>query len=329
MKFRKVGSTGLNVSALSLGTWSLGGITKGKTSYGKISENKSINIISRANDLGVNFYDTSPTYGFSQKLLGAYFKKKRDKVIFCSKVGLNSYSKKKNFSKIFIKRQLKNILSDLNTDYIDFIKLYCPDPKDKNIEEGYETLTKLKKEGLIRHIGVSLNSPADLLKFNKNFKFEIAQCNFNLLDLRILDKKLLNHIKKNKIGIVARTIHCFGVFTEEFLKKKTFSNKNYKMTINDHRNRWGIEQLNSWSEGVKTIKNQLGNDQNIEDIALKFSNSFDFVSSSLVGVQSVEQLNSNLKDNNLSTLKEESIKNIIKINKKEFFIKKNAPRRLI
>ena len=101
------------------------------------------------------------------------------------------------------------------------------------------------------------------------------------------------------------------------------------MTINDHRNRWGIEQLNSWSEGVKTIKNQLGNNQNIEDIALKFSNSFDFVSSSLVGVQSVEQLNSNLKDNNFSILKEESIKNIIKINKKEFFIKKNAPRRLI
>lgn len=82
MKFRKVGSTGLNVSALSLGTWSLGGITKGKTSYGEISENKSINIISRANDLGVNFYDTSPTYGFSQKLLGAYFKKREIRLFF-------------------------------------------------------------------------------------------------------------------------------------------------------------------------------------------------------------------------------------------------------
>ena len=168
MKFKKIGSTGLNISTLSLGTWSLGGATEGKTSYGKISKNKSVNIISRANDLGVNFYDTSPTYGFSQKLLGTYFKKKRDKVIFCSKVGLNSYSRKKNFSKRFINKQLRNILSDLDTSYIDFIKLYCPDPNDKSLEEGYEALIKLKKEGLIRHIGVSLNSPADLLKFNKN-----------------------------------------------------------------------------------------------------------------------------------------------------------------
>lgn len=329
MKFRKVGNTGVNISTLSLGTWSLGGETKGKTSYGKISKNKSLNIISRANDLGVNFYDTSPTYGFSQKLLGKYFKKKRDKVIFCSKVGLNSYSKKKNFSKKFITKQLKDILSDLNTDYIDFIKLYCPDPKDKNLQEGYETLMKLKKEGLIRHIGVSLNSPTDLLKFNKNFKFDVVQCNLNLLDLRIFDEKLLNHIKKEKIGIIARTIHCFGVFTEEFLKKKTFFGINSKIQGNDHRSRWGEEQLNSWLEGAKIIQKKLGNNLKIEDIALRFSNSFDFISSSLIGVQSLDQLNHNLKNNNLSMLNKKNIRDIIKINKREFFINNKAPKRTI
>lgn len=329
MKFKKVGSTGLNISTLSLGTWSLGGVTEGKTSYGKISKNKSLNIISRANDLGVNFYDTSPTYGFSQKLLGTYFKKKRDKVIFCSKVGLNSYSKKKNFSKKFITKQLKDILSDLKTDYIDFIKLYCPDPKDKNLQEGYEALIKLKKKGLIRHIGISLNSPTDLLKFNKNFKFDVVQCNFNLLDLRIFDEKLLNHIKKEKIGIIARTIHCFGVFTEEFLKRKTFFKIKSKIPVNDHRSRWGAEQLNSWLEGAKIIKKQLGNNRNIEDIALKFSNSFDFISSSLIGVQSLDQLNSNLKNNNLSILSKKNIKDIVNINKREFFINDKAPKRTI
>ena len=78
MIFKKNGNTKIKVSALSLGTWSLGGETKGRTSYGKISRRDSSNIISKAYDLGVNFYDTSPTYGFSQNLLGSCLKKKRE-----------------------------------------------------------------------------------------------------------------------------------------------------------------------------------------------------------------------------------------------------------
>ena len=286
MKFKKIGNTNLKVSTLSLGTWSLGGETSGKTSYGKITKKDSLNIISKAHDFGINLYDTSPTYGFSQNLLGSYFKKKRDKIYYSSKVGLNSYKQKKNFSGKFITKQIHKILSELNTNYIDFIKLYCPDPKDKNLIDGYETLIKLKKEGLIRHLGASLNSPNDLLKFNKDFKFEIVQCNLNLLDLRVLNKKIINHIKKEKIGIVARTIYCFGVFTESFLKNKAFNDLKFK-NKNDHRNRWNKDQFNLWIEGATIIKEKFDKNLKIENIATRFPNSFDFVSSSLIGVQSI------------------------------------------
>ena len=222
MKFSKIGNIKTKISRLSLGTWTLGGKTLGKTSYGYISKKVAKNISAEAYNLGINYFETSPTYGFSQEILGEYLKKKREKVILSSKVGLENYYKKKNFSKKFINKQIFKILKELKTDYIDFIKLYNPDPKDTNLSEGYEELRRLQEKGLIKYIGVSLQSPIDLIKFNKNLKFDIAQCNFNLLDLRILNYKILNHIKSNNIGIIGRTIYSFGVFTEDFLKYKKF-----------------------------------------------------------------------------------------------------------
>ena len=78
MKFNILGNTGIKISRLGLGTWALGGKTPGKTSYGNISKKKSLDIISKSFDLGINFFDTSPAYGFSEEILGNCFKNKRD-----------------------------------------------------------------------------------------------------------------------------------------------------------------------------------------------------------------------------------------------------------
>ncbi len=326
MKYRKIGNTKVKISRLSLGTWTLGGKTPGKTSYGYISKKGAKNIIAEAYNLGINYFDTSPTYGFSQEILGDYFKKKREKVFLSSKVGIENYYKKKNFSKKFINKQIFKILKELNTDYIDFIKLYNPDPKDVNLSEGYEELRRLQERGLIKFIGVSLQSPIDLIKFNKNLKFDIAQCNFNLLDLRILNYRILDYIKLNNIGIIGRTIYSFGVFTEDFLRYKKF-----KLNLNksDHRSRWSKRQLDKWTEGLIEIKKKIEEKDKIENLATRFVNSFNFISSSLIGVQNLKELKNNLNDENFLSLRKKSIKKIVNINKKSFFVDYKSPKRII
>ncbi len=326
MKYRTIGNSKIKISRLSLGTWTLGGKTPGKTSYGYISKKAAKNIIAEAYNLGINYFDTSPTYGFSQEILGDYFKKKREKVFFSSKVGIENYYKKKNFSKKFINKQIFKILKELNTDYIDFIKLYNPDPKDINLSEGYEELRRLQERGLIKFIGVSLQSPIDLIKFNKNLKFDVAQCNFNLLDLRILNYKILNYIKSNNIGIIGRTIYSFGVFTEDFLRYKKF-----KLNLNksDHRSRWSKRQIDKWIEGLIEIKKKIEEKDKIENLATRFVNSFNFISSSLIGVQNLKELKNNLNKENFLSLREKSIKKIVNINKKNFFIDYKSPKRII
>lgn len=326
MKFNILGNTGIKISRLGLGTWSLGGKTPGKTSYGNISKKKSLDIISKSFDLGINFFDTSPAYGFSEEILGNCFKNRRDKVILCSKVGMDRYKSKKNFSPKFIKFQVHKILKNLKSDYIDFIKMYNPDPNDKILVDGYGELLNLKKRGFIKHIGVSLQSPSDLIKFDKKIKFEIVQCNFNLLDLRVLEKNFLNKIKKDRIGLVARTIYCFGVFTEKFIKLNTLKKKLYSK--NDHRNRWSKQQINKWIEGVREIKLSLQEKRNTENLATRFVNSYKFISTSLIGVQSEQELKNNINKDNFIPLSRNKLKKIKLINKKNFFLNRLSPNRI-
>ena len=162
----------------------------------------------------------------------------------------------------------------------------------------------------------------------KFIKQQIIQLNFNLLDLRILNKEIISYIKKEKIGTIARTIYCFGVFTEKFLNNWSFEGSKFP-NKNDHRNRWNKDQFESWVNGARTIKENLNKNLKIENIATRFPNSFDFISSSLIGVQSLKELKNNLNKKNFFVLNKKMIKKIINVNKKNFFILKKSPQRII
>ena len=79
MKFNILGNTGIKISRLGLGTWSLGGKTPGKTSYGNISKKKSLDIISKSFDLGINFLIPHLPMGLAKKFLVIVLKIKETK----------------------------------------------------------------------------------------------------------------------------------------------------------------------------------------------------------------------------------------------------------
>ena len=83
MQYRELGSTGIQVSEIGFGTWGLGGVTPGATSYGAISDDTAIEALEAALSVGINFFDTSNVYGdgHSEVLLGQVLGKPRNKVI--------------------------------------------------------------------------------------------------------------------------------------------------------------------------------------------------------------------------------------------------------
>ena len=132
MKYFKLGK--YNVSKYCLGTWSLGSNRKKNISYGAISDFKVNKILEYSYNKGINFFDTANVYGDSEKKIGNFFHKKRDKVFFATKVGCISFKRKLNFSKKIIQSQIDNSLKNLKSDYIDIVQLYNPDFNDPNLK---------------------------------------------------------------------------------------------------------------------------------------------------------------------------------------------------
>ena len=111
------------------------------------------------------------------------------------------------------------------------------------------------------------------------------------------------------------------LFSADAVVKKLYSK-------NDHRNRWSKQQINKWIEGVREIKLSLQEKRNTENLATRFVNSYKFISTSLIGVQSEQELKYNINKDNFIPLSRNKLKKIKLINKKNFFLNRLSPNRI-
>lgn len=323
MIFNNLKSSKKKISIIGLGTWSLANQERKNFFYDKISKKEISKILGKAYEMGVNFYDTSPAYGKSETLIGNEFQNKnRDKILFCTKVGLNKFGEKKDFDTKKIADQIDQSLRNLRTEYLDYVLIYNPKENDEKIKYCYNFLENQKKLGKIKHIGISLESPIDYSFFYKKYNFDLVQTNFNILDNRIYEKNLLNIFTNNKIDIIARSVLCFGFFTEKFLNSKI------KYSKKDYRNLWSSIQIESWKKGLKLIKS-FDNKIEIEKVAIRFVITEKLISSALIGVRSADELSKNLAKENFKKLNSDFFEKIKHINKfNNFFIKKKEKHKI-
>lgn len=164
MKFKKVAAMpNMEFSAVGFGCWAVGG----SDIWNNSSDKNSIDAVQRAVDLGINFFDVAPVYGFghAETILGQALKGRRQQVLIATKCGLIWDDQKRitnNLTANSIYQEIDDSLRRLNTDYVDIYQLHWPDPNTP-IEETMEALERIKQAGKIRHIGVS------------NFSVELTQ----------------------------------------------------------------------------------------------------------------------------------------------------------
>ncbi len=190
-----IGKTGIEVSRVSLGTLSIGG----ESVWGDSDDNESIRTIHRAFDLGINFFDTAPVYGFgrSERLLGRAVGANRDKYVISSKCGLvwdiaegpilysrDGYDVRRNTTAKNIMREIDLSLGRLGMDYIDIYYTHWqavpefPVP----VAETMEALVKLRELGKIRAIGASNVNGEQLREYLKYGRIDVIQNRFSMLD---------------------------------------------------------------------------------------------------------------------------------------------------
>lgn len=213
MKTKRIGKSDLDATVLSMGSWAIGG----GSWWGENDDEVSIKSIQKAMDLGINWIDTAPVYGFShsEEIVGRAVKGMREKVIISTKCGLQWYNTKgsKHFSKdghdVYrdlspdgIRRDLENSLKRLDTDYIDVYYTHWQSvpPSFTPIEETMYELMKMKKEGKIRAIGASNVSLVNLKEYIQFGELDVIQEKYSMLDRRI-EKELLPFCEKNQITL--------------------------------------------------------------------------------------------------------------------------------
>lgn len=163
MQARSLGSTGIMVSPLGLGTVALGraeGLKYPKPV--RIPTDDEVRaLLRRAHDLGVNLIDTAPAYGAAEERLGSLLPGRREDWVIVTKAG-EEYYQRYDFSPEWISRSVERSLTRLRTDYLDAVLLHS----DGVVETGaaadaaYDALALLRRRGLIRTIGASTKTEA-------------------------------------------------------------------------------------------------------------------------------------------------------------------------
>jgi aryl-alcohol dehydrogenase-like predicted oxidoreductase len=189
---RKLGRSGIDVSAVGLGCWAIGGPAyRGETpvGWGEVDDEESVRAIHAALDLGVNFLDTADVYGagHSEKVVGRALAGKRQQVVIATKFG-NTFNEGErqlvgsDASPEYIRQACEASLRRLNTDYIDLYQFHVGGYALEQAGEVRETLEQLAQQGKIRFYGWSTDDPERERFFAQGAHCTAVQNQMNVLD---------------------------------------------------------------------------------------------------------------------------------------------------
>jgi methylglyoxal reductase len=235
IQMRILGKSNVKVTPIILGTWAIGGWMWGGT-----DEKKSIEAIQASIDNGITTIDTAPAYGMglSEEIVGKAIQGKRDKVVIATKCGLRwdendktvrSPNRDFNKSPVEIRRDLspKSIrheceqsLKRLKVDQIDLYQIHWPDPAYP-IEETWNAMAELKKQGKVRAIGVSNFDLALLKVAHAIHPVDSIQPPYSLVR-RGIEKDLIPFAQAHQIGVIVYSSLERGLLTGKYKSGKNF-----------------------------------------------------------------------------------------------------------
>ena len=215
MHFRKLGQTGLNVSVLSFGASSLGGV------FRKIDEGEAIRTVHAALDGGMNFIDVAPYYGATraEAVLGRALRGiARGRYVLATKVG--QYGEGEfDFSAARVTRSLDESCARLGVDYIDLLQCHDVEFADLNqiVEETIPALVKLRTAGRIGHIGIT-GLPLKIFSAildrvpPSTVETVLSFCHYELNDTSL--DSLVPYLSAKQAGIINASPTGMGLLTE-------------------------------------------------------------------------------------------------------------------
>ncbi len=222
MQTRRLGNSDMHITAIGFGAWAIGG---GGWAFGWGSQDdaESIAAIRESIDLGINWIDTAAVYGLghSEEVVAKSLEgvSKRPYVFTkCARVWDEHRQIGKRLKGWSIREECEASLKRLKVDVIDLYQVHWPEPAE-DIEEGWQTMVKLKEEGKVRWIGVSNFSAEQMAQVSKYGPITSLQPPYSMIRPEV-EKAELPYCLANNIGVIAYSPMASGLLTGAMTRER-------------------------------------------------------------------------------------------------------------
>ncbi len=290
MQTRRLGSTGLELTTVGLGTWAMGG--PWQFGWGPQDDDEAIAAILKALDMGINWIDTAPAYGLghSEELIGQALGQTGAKPFIATKCGILWNERKEKVTclkKRSIRKECHDSLRRLGIDVIDLYQMHWPDP-DEDVEEAWEEMVRLKEQGKVRYLGVSNFAVEHLERVRRICEPVSLQPPYSMLH-REAEEELLGYCAVNNIGVVAYSPMQRGLLTGKFSPERLAA-----LAPDDHRRKnpdFLEPQFGATMELVEELKEVAGrNGRTCAQLAISWVLRRSEVTAAIVGARRPAQI---------------------------------------
>jgi len=292
LQYKKLGNTGKKISAITLGSWGIGG-----AGWDQVDKKESQAAIDRMLECGVNAIDTAPIYGFvrpdeedfgygyAEKVIGEAIRDKREDIFLVTKCGLNydraqgPRSMYKSMAREEIIAGCEGSLKRLGTDYIDLLFVHWPDMKT-SLEEMTDAMKTLIRQGKILHYGLSNFTLEDTCKADDLLHVAAVQLPYSMVDKA--SEKMLLAVKERGIGTMTYGSLGSGILTGAYRTVPTFD----KMDARASFYHFFEEPMFGRIQKLLGVMDEVAaaHQANVSQVAIQWSVKKEFVDTAILGV---------------------------------------------
>jgi aryl-alcohol dehydrogenase-like predicted oxidoreductase len=309
MQHRTLGKTGFSISEISLGTWQVGG------KWGEpFSHATADRILNDAVDAGINFIDTADVYGDgeSEKAVGRLVRSRSERVYVATKCGrrLQPHTAEA-YQPAALRGFVEDSLRNMGLETLDLVQLHCPPTEVYYRPEIFEVFDRLKEEGKILNLGVSVEKVEEGLKAIEYSNVTTVQVIFNMFRQRPAEL-LFKEAQRRNVGLIVRVPLASGLLTGKFSAQTTFApddhrNFNRDGEAFDKGETFSGVDYNTGLAAVEELKKLFPGQVSLAQQALRWILMFPEVSCIIPGASRPEQLAANLQTEKVPELSVEQM----------------------
>jgi aryl-alcohol dehydrogenase-like predicted oxidoreductase len=288
---RQLGNSDLKLTPIGFGAWAIGG-GNWDFGWGPQDDRESIQAILRALDGGLNWIDTAAIYGLghSEEVVAKALAETSHKPYVFTKCSMRWDANREIYRSLkreSVREEVENSLRRLKLERIDLYQVHWPDP-EAEIEEGWETLAKLKEEGKLRHIGVSNFNLAQIKRAQAIAPITSLQPHYSLLN-QAVKEEVLPYCRQHNIGVINYSPMESGMLTGKMTAERIAA-----MPADDWRRKAAKFQEPKLSRTLKLVEvlREIGNAHNVLPgvVAIAWTLHNPAVTAAIVGARRADQV---------------------------------------